>query len=101
MNAYSLLILQSSMWLWDSKLKVKVIVSKISACVGGDKLYRELSQPLLERYGVSAKRTDKAMNFWQVATDQMVPPKDPKLAAERAAEVWRARLGIYDDRQPR
>jgi len=79
----------------------KIIKNAVTACVGGDKLYRELSQPLLERYGVSAKRTDKAMNFWQVATDQMVPPKDPKLAAERAAEVWRARLGIYDDRQPR
>lgn len=72
-----------------------------AACVGGEKLYRDLSTPLLEKYGITAKRTEKAMNFWQVATDQMAPPKDPKLQAERAAEVWRARLGIYDDKKPR
>ena len=69
--------------------------------MGGEKLYKELSTPLLEKHGITAKRTEKAMNFWQVATDQMAPPKDPKLQAERAAEVWRARLGIYDDKQPR
>jgi len=78
----------------------KIIKNSVTACVGGDKLYKELSQPLLERYGVTAKRTEKAMNFWQVTTDQMAPPKDPKLAAERASELWRARLGIYDDMQP-
>lgn len=75
----------------------KIIKSSVTACVGGDKLYKELSTPLLEKYGPTAKRSDKAMDFWQVATDQMAPPKDPKLAAERAAEVWRARLGIYGD----
>lgn len=75
----------------------KIIKSSVTACVGGDKLYKELSTPLLEKYGPTAKRADKAMDFWQVATDQMAPPKDPKLAAERAAEVWRARLGIYGD----
>lgn len=79
----------------------KIIKNAVTACVGGEKLYRELSTPLLEKYGITAKRTEKAMNFWQVATDQMAPPKDPKLQAERAAEVWRARLGIYDDKKPR
>ena len=39
------------------------------------------------------------MGFWQVATDHVQPPKDPKQQAERAAEVWRARLGIYGDTQ--
>lgn len=67
--------------------------------MGGEKLYKELSTPLLERYGHAVKRTDKAMGFWQVANDQMQPPKDPKQQAERAAEVWRARLGIYGDTQ--
>ena len=72
----------------------------ISACVGGEKLYKELSKPLLERYGTTVKRTDKAMMFWEVAKEKTnTQASDPKVAAERAANVWRARLGIYDDKK--
>lgn len=62
-------------------------------------MYKELSAPLLEKHGQVVKRTDKTMSFWQSANEGMAPPKDPKLQAERAADVWRARLGIYDDKR--
>jgi len=75
----------------------KVIKNSVIACVGGDRLFREVSKPLLERHGQQVKRTDKAMNFWSTAAESSLPTKDPKVAAERAADVWRARLGIYDD----
>lgn len=87
---------------WFNFIEGVLTISKYHstpACVGGEKLYKELSTPLLERYGLTVKRVDKAMSFWQVANEQIAPPKDPKLAAERAAEVWRARLGIYDDKK--
>lgn len=77
-----------------------IIKASVTACVGGDKLYKELSTKILAKFGQTVKRSDKAYAFWEVANTALAPNvPNPKAAAERAAGVWRARLGIYDERK--
>jgi len=77
-----------------------IMKAAVTACVGGDKLYKELSAKMLSKYGQTVKRSDKAYAFWEVANQGLAPSvPNPKAAAERAAGVWRARLGIYDERK--